>query len=428
MKKVMMCMSVILIPMLLVSCARKNEYRRISVNDYVDKMKGGWIGQMAGVGWGAPTEFLFNSTIIPEENVPDWKPERINQFSQDDIYVDDLLIDTDIDGSDGWAVNWIAAGIGEHNIQAAIHYSNGLKIISSKKVLVKDVLLNWNLLDVGDGLNIPGSVEIKEDTLLLNGSGSLLRREDGFTFVYQTLNGNGEIIAKISELDSINNKTVAGLMIRENLDSDAKHASTLYRSNNSVGFRYRQERNATEVLNRSIHLPCWLKLNRIDDIVSSYYSTDGIDWVHVGSETVIMNTDTYIGFAAASGKGLITTQAKFTNFNISNNPSDVYDPTNLNGNRLKTYSLENYPNPFNSNTMISFNLPVESRVDIKIYNILGKLVLTLIDNEKYDSGLHTISFDRAGISSGMYFIRANYNSISQTKTNYTFVRKTLILK
>src|SRR3990172_1363728 len=64
------------------------EYRRISVADYVDKMKGGWIGQMAGVGWGGPTEFRWKGEIIPEDKIPQWKPEMINQFGQDDIYVE----------------------------------------------------------------------------------------------------------------------------------------------------------------------------------------------------------------------------------------------------------------------------------------------------------------------------------------------------
>ncbi|MBN2270514.1 MAG: ADP-ribosylglycohydrolase family protein [Sedimentisphaerales bacterium] len=64
------------------------KYRRISVADYVDKMKGGWIGQMAGVGWGGPTEFKWKGEIIPEDKIPQWKPEMINQFGQDDIYVE----------------------------------------------------------------------------------------------------------------------------------------------------------------------------------------------------------------------------------------------------------------------------------------------------------------------------------------------------
>ncbi len=62
--------------------------RRITVEDYADKMKAGWIGQMAGVGWGGPTEFRYQGEIIPEDKMPAWKPELINQFRQDDIYVE----------------------------------------------------------------------------------------------------------------------------------------------------------------------------------------------------------------------------------------------------------------------------------------------------------------------------------------------------
>ena len=58
------------------------------MDEYREKMAAGWIGQMAGVGWGAPTEFRFKGEIVPEEKVPEWKPEAINQFNQDDIYVE----------------------------------------------------------------------------------------------------------------------------------------------------------------------------------------------------------------------------------------------------------------------------------------------------------------------------------------------------
>ena len=64
------------------------EVRRISVDEYRDKMAGGWIGQMVGVGWSAPTEFKFIGRIVPPDAVPAWKPETVNQFNQDDIYVE----------------------------------------------------------------------------------------------------------------------------------------------------------------------------------------------------------------------------------------------------------------------------------------------------------------------------------------------------
>jgi len=84
---------IVLVCLLVVCCFSAQEafaakYRRITVADYVDKMKAGWIGQMAGVGWGAPTEFKWKGEIIPKDKMPVWKPEMINQFNQDDIYVE----------------------------------------------------------------------------------------------------------------------------------------------------------------------------------------------------------------------------------------------------------------------------------------------------------------------------------------------------
>lgn len=65
------------------------ETRRLPVSEYRDKMKGGWIGQIVGVAWGAPTEFKFRDKIIPTEKMPAWKPEMINHaFGQDDLYVE----------------------------------------------------------------------------------------------------------------------------------------------------------------------------------------------------------------------------------------------------------------------------------------------------------------------------------------------------
>jgi len=66
----------------------KSKSRRLPVSEYVDKMKAGWIGQMVGVGWGAPTEFRHRGVIIPLEKMPKWKPAMVNQFRQDDIYVE----------------------------------------------------------------------------------------------------------------------------------------------------------------------------------------------------------------------------------------------------------------------------------------------------------------------------------------------------
>ncbi len=70
-------------------------FRRLPLKEYRDKMKGGWIGQIAGVCWGAPTEFKWRDQIIPADKMPAWRPAMINDaFGQDDLYVEMTFLRT----------------------------------------------------------------------------------------------------------------------------------------------------------------------------------------------------------------------------------------------------------------------------------------------------------------------------------------------
>jgi hypothetical protein len=71
------------------------------------------------------------------------------------------------------------------------------------------------------------------------------------------------------------------------------------------------------------------------------------------------------------------------------------------------YSLsQNYPNPFNPTTTISFQLPVASRTELKIYDISGRFVTELINGWR-DAGQHEVTFDGSNLASGMYIYRLN---------------------
>ena len=81
---------------------------------------------------------------------------------------------------------------------------------------------------------------------------------------------------------------------------------------------------------------------------------------------------------------------------------------------------QNYPNPFNPSTTIEFQLPKESFVTLKVYNILGKEVASLV-NEQKPAGVHKINFDASGLTSGLYIYKISTGSLEQT-------RKMLLLK
>jgi hypothetical protein len=75
---------------------------------------------------------------------------------------------------------------------------------------------------------------------------------------------------------------------------------------------------------------------------------------------------------------------------------------------------QNYPNPFNPSTLISFGLPVETHVALKIYNLLGQEVVTLLD-EKQPAGWHEITWETGSLPSGLYFIRMSAGSFQSTQ-------------
>jgi hypothetical protein len=83
----------IILSIALTSCTTKN-YKKILKEDYLNRMKAAWIGQMIGVGWSAPTEFRFIGEIIPDKEIPEFDGNDVNAFDQDDIYVEMTFLKT----------------------------------------------------------------------------------------------------------------------------------------------------------------------------------------------------------------------------------------------------------------------------------------------------------------------------------------------
>jgi photosystem II stability/assembly factor-like uncharacterized protein len=81
----------------------------------------------------------------------------------------------------------------------------------------------------------------------------------------------------------------------------------------------------------------------------------------------------------------------------------------------QSFTLEqNFPNPFNPKTTIRFSIPSSSRITLKVYNVLGKEVATLID-QPLESGEHVVNFDAANLASGIYFYQLQAGDFVQTK-------------
>ncbi len=90
------------------------------------------------------------------------------------------------------------------------------------------------------------------------------------------------------------------------------------------------------------------------------------------------------------------------------------------------YSLDqNYPNPFNPSTIINFNLAADSRVSLKVYDILGTEVTTLI-NRNFTAGTHQVEFSAENLNSGMYFYRLD--AAGSEGQEFSSVKKMMLIK
>ncbi len=121
-------------------------------------------------------------------------------------------------------------------------------------------------------------------------------------------------------------------------------------------------------------------------------------------------------------------QTQTYQFDVVGDPqSIVFDPGNwiLKNNTVVTevedvvqpfnYSLEqNYPNPFNPSTTIEYSIPQSGLVTLKVFNVLGKEVATLVNGQN-DAGNHKVEFDASALNSGVYFYKIESGSFAETK-------------
>jgi hypothetical protein len=80
--------------------------------------------------------------------------------------------------------------------------------------------------------------------------------------------------------------------------------------------------------------------------------------------------------------------------------------------KFKLY--QNYPNPFNPTTIIKFEIAEPAQVSLRVYDILGREVATIV-NEPRRAGVHTEQFDARNLSTGIYFYRLTAGSHTATK-------------
>ena len=158
----------------------------------------------------------------------------------------------------------------------------------------------WLDLDIGAS---GGSATYSSGTFAVVGAnGNIGNTADGFHFVYQPLSGDGTIVARVANIQGAGSPQV-GVMIRETLTSGSNDAFIMYHPNQGQ-FYYRTTTGATVSEQTANFIdsayPYWVRLTRSGTTFTAYLSPDGVYWTQIGTETISMATNVYIGMAVSS--------------------------------------------------------------------------------------------------------------------------------
>lgn len=115
-------------------------------------------------------------------------------------------------------------------------------------------------------------------------------------------------------------------------------------------------------------------------------------------------------------------------FSVNGNGINLKKSFIINYTAPKEYSLsQNFPNPFNPTTTIRYDLPFDSKVSLKIYDILGNEIETLVDKEE-SAGFKEIKFNGLSLASGVYIYRMTAYDPVNNRTSFVSIKKMMMIK
>ena len=161
----------------------------------------------------------------------------------------------------------------------------------------------WLSADIG-ATGLVGATEYYAGAYTVKGAGSFGGAADAFRYVYQTLSADGSITVRVSTLGNTGNAARVGIMMRDTLANNARMAALSVTG--SGAYRW-QRRTATggsvsTTNSGSGSAPnIWVRLVRSGNTVTASKSTNGTSWTTIGSATVTMAGNCYVGLAVASG-------------------------------------------------------------------------------------------------------------------------------
>ena len=177
----------------------------------------------------------------------------------------------------------------------------------------------WANTDVGSP-RVSGTASVSGETFTVTGAGTdIWKTSDQFQFLYQPVDGDLEIVARVASIQQIHQGSKAGVMIRAALTARAAHAFMTGTAAKGWTFERRlvSGGSSVETPGSFSNPPGWVKLVRSGDTFRGYESIDGSTWVLVATETIQMPGTVYVGLAVTSHNARRAARATFTNVTVA---------------------------------------------------------------------------------------------------------------
>ena len=219
-------------------------------------------------------------------------------------------------------VRWTDVPPGTHSVTAAARDVDGRVTSAAPRaitVAAPRVPDGWTAGDVGSPA-VSGQAAYLDGAFVLEGAGAdIWGAHDEFFFAHRLIAGDVDIVARVASVERTADWTKAGVMIRSTLTGGAAHASLFVTPGKGLAFQRRPSEGGTSV-HTTVGVgtaPAWVKLQRRGDLVTALRSVDGTTWTAVGTQTLALPGDAYVGLALTSHEEDALATATFQSVSVT---------------------------------------------------------------------------------------------------------------